>query len=134
MAVRTIGVPSLEIWDLLMQPKRCVVELMEDNTATMQIIETGRNPSLRHINRTQKVSVSWLHDVFDHVMSEQIKMTYCPTKEQKAGIFTKAFSDAADWTHACELIGILLPADIARHRDQPQEAASAPAPPQACGA
>ena len=104
-----------------------MVELMEDNTATMQIIKTGRNPALRHIKRTQKVSVSWLHDVFDHVLSEQLKLTYCPSKEQNADIFTKAFSDAAAWTHACSLLGIHLPPELARFRDPAPSAAATPA-------
>ena len=112
-----------------MQPRKCVVELMEDNTATMQIIKTGRNPALRHINRTQKVSVAWLHDVFDKILSGQLKLTYCPTAEQKADIFTKAFTDVQKWAHACQLIGVHLPPELARMKSPEPEACAIPACP-----
>ena len=39
-------------------------------------------------------------------------MTLCPTKQQKADIFTKPFTGIPELRHACALIGINIPTSI----------------------
>ncbi len=79
---------------------------MEDNAACAQIIVTGKNPTLRHVLRTQKVDIAWLHEVFrDH---KNLKMTLTPAKKQSADIFTKRFNSPREWLWACYNIGIDL--------------------------
>ena len=36
----------------------------EDNQAMIRVIETGKNPTMRYLHRTHRVSVAWLHEVF----------------------------------------------------------------------
>ena len=104
-ATREVAIPALAFWDAI-GPKghQMGVELMEDNQATIAIVTTGKNPSLRHVQRTQKVNIQWLHDVYQGGIpncSDRLKLTYVKTGEQKADIFTKPFTDLTAWRHAC---------------------------------
>ena len=63
LAMRTVGVPALSIWDLLLD-RDVGLDVMEDNDATIAIIKTGKNPALRHVLRTHGVNVAWLHEMF----------------------------------------------------------------------
>ena len=111
MALRSIGIPAMDFWKGLFGKDLLICEYMEDNSATLQIIESGKNPKLKHVCRTQKVNIKWLHDVFTQ-NRELVFMTLCPTKEQKADIFTKPFTGIPEWRHACSLIGINIPTSI----------------------
>ena len=35
----------------------------EDNQAMIRVVATGKNPTMRYLVRTHRVSVAWLHDV-----------------------------------------------------------------------
>ena len=101
-ALRLAGLPTLDLFETVL--KRLVyLELMEDNQSTIQIIKTGRNPTMRHITRTHGVNVAWLHDCY---IKNKFGMTYQKTDGQSADIFTKAFRDAEKWKKACDLIGV----------------------------
>ena len=103
MAVRTLGIPALHVWDTLLG-RKVGLGVMEDNDATILIVKTGKNPTLRHISRTHGVNVAWLHEVFQQ---PEFRLYYQPTLGQCSDIFTKPFPTAAAWKHACDLIGIL---------------------------
>ena len=106
-AMRSTGIPSLEIWDLVFgRPTQ--LNLLEDNTTCIQIIKTGKSPTLRHLGRTHGVSIKWLHEVFRKHKSN-IKLGYIDTKLQAADIFTKPFSNKILWQHALSLIGFHNP-------------------------
>jgi hypothetical protein len=61
--MRSLALLALDIWEKVLGRKVELVAL-EDNEATLQIVKTGKNPSLRHISRVHGVSISWLHDLF----------------------------------------------------------------------
>ena len=88
----------------------------EDNTALIACIRSGRNPTMRHVSRTHGVSVAWLHEV---CASDHVELQYTQSADMAADIFTKNFSDATKWEHACSQIGIgvvsSLHADFLRH-------------------
>ena len=81
--------------------------MQEDNQAAIQIIRNGRNPTLRHVNRTHRVSADWLTEVFRK--DKQAKLQYCKTEDQAADIFTKPFPSAAKWNIALKGINMLGP-------------------------
>jgi hypothetical protein len=106
-AVRLHALPVLSLWQLLFPSSQCVVH--EDNQAAMQIIRSGKNPTLRHLGRTHRVSVAWLAEAFAH---EDLQIVYESSSNMAADIFTKAFTDPRRWDHACRLIGLSAPCDL----------------------
>ena len=77
----------------------------EDNQATIQILKTQKNPTLRHLNRTRRVNISWLCEVFKNL--KEVERTYGKTDEMAADIFTKAFTNPIKWNAALDLTGII---------------------------
>ena len=71
----------------------------------IQISKTQKNPILRHLNRTHRVNVSWLCEVFKNL--KEVGLKYCKTDEMAADIFTQAFTNPIKWNVALELIGII---------------------------
>ena len=62
-AVRTVGLPGLLIWHTLM-PKKPALYVHEDNQPLIRVLKTGKNPTMRYLGRTHRVSVAWLHECF----------------------------------------------------------------------
>ena len=87
-ALRMVGLPSQLFWDVIL-PKKPVLRLLEDNTAMIRCIETGRNPTMRYLHRTHHVSVAWLHERFQDV---KLSLAYEVTTRMCADIYTKAFT------------------------------------------
>ena len=94
LAMRALGIRALSIWDMI----------LEDNDATMLIIQTGKTPTLRHISRTHGVNVAWLHEVFQR---PEFRWRDQPTLGPCSDIFTKPLTAAAAWRRACDLVGII---------------------------
>ena len=63
LASRTEGLPALQLWELVLERFTKLV-FREDNQATIPILKTQKNSTLRHLNRTHRVNVSWLCEVF----------------------------------------------------------------------
>ena len=53
-AVRQCGLPSNSLWWTLF-PHKPTLTLHEENQAMISVIETGRNPTMRHLQRTHRV-------------------------------------------------------------------------------
>ena len=79
--------------------------LWEDNQAPLQVLKTGKNPTMRHLGRTHRVNLAWLSEVFRD--NKQVSVKYCQSADQAADILTKAFSNPHQWRHVCGLIGIV---------------------------
>jgi hypothetical protein len=99
-AVRTVGLPGLDLWETL-KGKPMSMVFKEDNESTMRIIETGKSNALRHIGRTHRVNIDFIHE--QHA-NKQIQLEYCPSEMMCADIFTKPFCVACKWWHACLVI------------------------------
>ena len=61
--IKEIGLATADLFSVLTEkPIPCV--LREDNTAAIQIITTGRNPTMRHLARHQGIGIRFLHGIF----------------------------------------------------------------------
>ena len=89
LAVRTIGTPALSLWDTLLGRDNVLI-FHEDNTAMIQVCKTGKNPTLRHLGRTHRVDVHWLHERFGESC---YKLIYEETRAMRSDILTKGFVD-----------------------------------------
>ena len=105
VALRTEGVPGLQLWDRLFN-RSVVLRFHEDNQAMIKVCTTGKNAVMRHLGRTHRVAISWLHERFS---SEDVDLFYENTEHMAADVFTKGFVDAAKWMQACGLINHVYP-------------------------
>ena len=86
------------------------LRVKEDNQATIKVILKGFSPKLRHIQRTHKVNLGSLQEIFEEDTSSVLE--YVETEKQAADIFTKALVPAKR-PHALALLGIReLPENI----------------------
>ena len=105
---RTVGLPALILWRLLLSNMAFKVKLTvhEDNSAMIQVCDTGKNPNMRYINLTQATDVAWLHELSNGPYVDLVKEA---SKTQAADIFTKPFPSAPQWQPLLRLIGMLTP-------------------------
>ena len=80
--------------------KRCFVE---DNQATIRILENGKSPTFRHTDKTQRVNLSWLEEQFKR---RWYKLVHGPSMLQAADILTKPFVNAEKWKLAVKLLAL----------------------------
>ena len=79
--------------------------LREDNTACMQVITTGNNPTMRHLERVHNVAVKWIHELYSN---KHFDVARVETTAQAADIFTKPFgpSEKVTWLSNMRLINM----------------------------
>ena len=106
VALRTVGLPALNLWDTLFgREVKCVFH--EDNEAMIRVCKSGRNPTMRHLGRTHRVSVSWLYERFQDRWAD---LRYIFSAKQAADIFTKAFVNPEKWDQVRQLVNVVHPA------------------------
>ena len=81
----------------------------EDSQAMIRVVETGRNPTMRYLGRTQSVSIAWLHETFK---GDDLSLAYEISTRMCANIYAKACVDAENLKHACYLIGVCDPKEL----------------------
>jgi len=91
------------VWETLLNKKLKIV-FMEDNSAPIRVMETGKNPTMSHMGRTHGVSVMFLHECLTNGIME---VRHCDTTLMAADIFTKAFLSNEKWFRACLNIGLV---------------------------
>ena len=84
--------------------KSFTVQFMEDNQATITILTNGESQSMRHTDRTQRVSFGWLQQQFK---DDQFDLVNVNTSYQVADLLTKPFTSPAKWQHAIDLLGLV---------------------------
>ena len=111
VAVRTIGLPALQLWDLVLgDGKRKLSAIFkEDNETAIRVMGTGKNPTMRHMQRTHGLCLARLHEQFSR---GEFILDKCPTRQMSADIFTKAILERLKWIHARKLIAHYLPTEL----------------------
>ena len=86
-ALRTVGLPSLQVWErLLGQGAHLVVR--EDSDVCIRIIRSGKNQTMRALSRTHGVSVVWIHE---RHLAKDFEITPTPSAEMATDTFKKSF-------------------------------------------
>ena len=80
------------------------VRFMEDNQATITILSNGNSVNMRHTDRTQRVSFSWLKETFD---SDQFDLINVNTLHQAADVLTKPFTSPQKWDSALYMMNMV---------------------------
>ena len=55
----------LDLFELILGREKVSLEVMEDNQATMKIVQKGYSPKLRNINRVHKVNLGSIKELLD---------------------------------------------------------------------
>ena len=63
------------------------IQIAGDNQSMLHTLKTGRNPTMRHLSRTHRVSAAWLHE--QHIR-ENFEFAYVSIDGTAAYIFTKS--------------------------------------------
>ena len=95
----------------LFPPKSIRGIFVEDNQATIRILENGKSPSFRHTDKTQRINLSWLSEQYKRGWYD---LTYGPSKMQVADILTKPFTNAEKWRFALTLMSHRSTQEIVR--------------------
>ena len=107
-ALRTMGIPVVDLWTIVAGKEPRIV-FHDDNQAMIAVIRSGKNPTMRHIERSHGISITWMHEMF---LLSYIILIYEITSKMAADIHTKAFRDPMAWKRACMLINVLEVSDI----------------------
>ena len=107
-AMSRLGLPAITLWQQLGGTDPNFV-FYDDNQTMIGVIRTGKNPTMRHLERTHGISIGWMHSIFQEAY---VSPAYEVTAKRAADIHTKSFKDSVSWTHACQLINIFPPALI----------------------
>ena len=75
----------------------------------LQCVRTGRNPTMRHLARTHRISVSWMHEQY---RKRTFRFMHESGERMPPDIFTKMFSDKDKWKTARHLISVVMPEEL----------------------
>ena len=85
----------------LFPPKSLEGVFVEDNQATIEILENCKSPTFRHTDKTQRVNLSWLSEQFKR---KWYRLIHGPSVMQATDILTKPFTYSEKWKFALVLL------------------------------
>ena len=84
----------------------------------IRVMRTGKNPTMKTLGRTHRISVAWLHERFAR---GDFELAYEKSDQQAADAMTKAFSDVSKWEQVCALMNHVHPDKLWRPRRREDE-------------
>jgi hypothetical protein len=102
--LRESALPSQEFWSLLLN-RPVLLNLREDNQATIKVIENGYSAALRHVSKVHRVNLSVISEV---CQEPDVSVTYVETDKQKGDLLTKPLA-RLKLQEACNLAGLIIP-------------------------
>ena len=91
-SLRTDGLLALSLWRVWF-PHQPPLLFHEDSQVMIRVVATGKNPTMRYLARTHRVSVAWFHEV---CKMKDLQVVYEETSRMCVDIFTKAFTNAVN--------------------------------------
>ena len=88
--VRNHGLPCAVFWERVVRHRPNVI-LHDDKQSMIAVARTGKNPTMRHLERTHGVSVAWLHEMFKR---DEYALVHELSSKMAADICTKASLEA----------------------------------------
>jgi hypothetical protein len=101
-AMRQEGMPTLALLSTILG-REVTLSMMEDNEAMIEICYSGKNPTMRFLNRNHKVGISRLMEVFK---LPDIKLHKIDTKLQAADLGIKRITCIVARLSNCVLINL----------------------------
>ena len=101
--IRLLALPLASIADEVFGATK--IQIMGDNQGMLCVIRTGRNPTMRHLARTHRVSVAWLHEQHQR---EDFEFSYVDTDNMAADMFTKSIPNPQKWFEARKSIRVFF--------------------------
>ena len=86
VAMRAMGTRALKLLQRILKKSPNFV-FYDDNKAMIGVVRSGRNPTMRHLERSHGVCISWMHEMFTR---DYMHLAYEVTDRMAADIYTKA--------------------------------------------
>ena len=87
VTLRTMGLLALSIWET-MTGKSPKLLFHDDNQGMIGVVRSGKNPTMRHLERTHGISITSMHE---HFKKSNYVLMYEVTSKMAADIRTKGF-------------------------------------------
>jgi hypothetical protein len=101
-ALRQKGMPTLALLSTIVG-REVTLSMMDDNEAMIEMCYSGKNPTMRYLNRTREVGISWLMDVFK---IPDVKLYIIDAKMQVADVGIQRITCVETWPSNCVLINL----------------------------
>ena len=92
MTLRLLVLPLLMLLDDVFGKTKA--KIMGETKAMLRILKSGRNPTMRHLERTHRMCVAWLHEQHQR---EGFLFDYTNTRSMVADIYTKSIPSPHKW-------------------------------------
>jgi hypothetical protein len=99
--IRLLALPLASVVDEVFGATK--IQIMGDNQGMRCALRTSRNPTLRHLARTRRVSVAWLHEQHQR---EDFEFSYIDTDNMAADMFTTSIPNPQKWCEARKSISV----------------------------
>lgn len=85
------------------------INLHEDNTTCIQSARTGKNQTMKTLERGFGVSIGWINE---KINSGMYNLIHTRTDDMSADIYTKCIQDHNTWRHLKRIINVYSPQEV----------------------